>query len=1269
MSHKMRSVPDFHPESFPVALPPFNGDQSSAKDRINLVIDNCNNSLGDGRFTKALTLAWGIVLVHYTSSNDVLFGIARPPYSGLQPCALRLRPEDSITAAFDQVQDSITATYDAVQDTGTLKNILQIVEDGEQPFEELDSTCPLQIHVRIRPNAIEIHALFDGKVLETELMKMILFQLRHVYTSITKMSQASLGDIQGNSIEGIEKILQWNAQAIPQRDERLAHHIIEQRCREQPSAPAICAWDGTLTYGQLDQQATNMAARLVAAGVGPNRFVGLLMEKSMWTTVAIYAILKAGGCFYLMDASHPVQRLVLMIHKTQARLILASSKHEALAKKLELPTWIVPRDFEEEKLPPAQPQQFATVPADSMMYAGFTSGSTGEPKGFVMNHAAFSSGLETYCQQSSLSTQSRVLQYASYAFIVSLIDQIAPLTRGSCICVPSEQMLQDDLLGAIREHNANWAKLTPSVLRLLDPADLSGVKTLAIVGETIPVNELERWQHRGIQLLSLYGQSENSKCCSFADRNEPGCDVRQYNRPHCAIPWVVNPHNPDILMPIGAEGELLLEGPCVSDGYLDNPEQNRMTFIHAPAWLKSIRPDSHTRLLKTGDLVKYNPNDGTLYLVGRKGTQVKIRGQRIELAEIEHHLCPLFNTKDPAVVDVIIPSDDTSQNPLLVAFVPVGDQQSMLKRDGLVENLFACPTPAFRQEARKALSTLHEALPSYLTPQAIVAIAALPQTATGKLNRRMLREAASSLSRKDLLAYTTHDVVHQDPVTPLEIVLQETCSRVLNLPSRTIGMQSNFFDLGGNSITARELVTKCRQRGLYITVADLFRSSSLLTLARCHKDNDVSVPVEASDPFKSIRDKFLANLPATLIADQIEDAFPTLEEQHILASTHMLDYHIYELKGPVDISQLRRACQALVDKHTILRSIFVPFQEEIMQVILHHVNVPFSIECPQDMTADMWTKSFCEAELKKTYCADEPRVEFKLVQGSQDDTILIIRLLHAQYDAVGLQKMVLDLWSGYQDQAIHIESDFAAYARECVRQRTPEAYQFWRGLLENAQVTPAPFSNIPVAREENVCFEREMPLPTPPAGRTMATVVKVAWATVLQEWTGCSDVVFGQLIAARNLLLPGVDEILGPCINTIPVRVHQTLESAGPHDLLQDVQSEHAEGISFETIGWDEMVQGCTMWPRGTKPGSVIAFQNFNRSPQTQFGPVSCRKSTQFFNLPPEDTVWLLVYPSSTTACFALEASNAVLRQDEADALLKRFCEVLEEICNSSQRP
>lgn len=1250
----MADLTDLEPATFPILLQ--DGYRASATNRIHLVIDHSKASVD------TLTVAWGTVLATYTNSNDVLFGLVQPSCSDVHPCLLRLQPEQPITAALKQATSITSALNGALESAKEFHNIL-VIQTGGEAFREKDSTYPLEVLCQIQQDAIQVQAIFDSGLLAPETAQMMLFQLRHAHNSITHNPHDLLAVAQDCSPEGIEKLIRWNSETAPGHSQTLGHHLIEQRCREQPSAQAVCAWDGTLTFRELEVEASKLASRLIAAGVGPDRFVGLLMEKSMWTTVAIFAVMKAGGCFFLMDASQPLKRLALMCSKAQPRLLLASAKHEAIAQGLDILTLVVPRDISQSTSTELQPE---TVQPHHTLYAGFTSGSTGEPKGFVMDHTAFSSGLTTYCEQGCLSAESRVLQYASYAFIVSVTDQIAPLTQGACICVPSEEQLQNDLSGAIRSFAANWAKLTPSVLRLLDPVDVAGLRSLIMVGEPMTAAELAKWQGHNITLFSLYGLSENAKGGMFGSRNESGCDIRKFSRPFCATPWIVSPHDPNILMPIGAEGEMLFEGPCVSKGYMDNEAQNRLTFLEDPAWLRRIRPDGHARFLRTGDLVRYNP-DGTLHLLGRKGTRVKIRGQRIELAEIEHHLRSQFDTKEPSVVEVVTPSDDTSKTPTLVMFVPVGEQEPTSQRQSLTDELFVSPTQNFRQKAQRALRNLQQVLPSFMVPQFVVALVALPQTPTGKLHRRLLREKASKLTRNQLSAYTSEEAPHKDPSTPKETILRDVCAQVLNLPPGIPGMQSNFFNLGGNSITARELVTKCRQFGLHLTVADVFQQPSLSALAECHQELDTSSLGDAAyDPFKSIRDDFLANTPAPLAADQIEDVFPALEEQSILASTNMLDYHLFELTGPVDVSKLHHAVQALVNKHNILRSIFVPFSGQIMQVVLRHVDVPVTLHSPPaDQSAKDWARSFCNVDLEVPYRTDEPHLEVQLVQDAPEHFVLVMRVMHAQYDAISFLKLIPDLWAAYEGQDIHIESDFSAYARECLRQRTPEAYRFWQDMLLDSQVTPGPFRQLSVPTERNTGFERKVVLPIPPVGITMATVVKAAWAITLQERTGFSDVVFGQLITSRNLLLPGVDEIVGPCLNTVPVRVQQTLQSGNTYDLLRAVQSQYAESIGFETIGWDDMAKRCTKWPAGTKPGSVVMFQNFERDPGTQFGQLKCQKLGQVFKLPPEQTVYLLVFPAGGGAVISLEASNSILRKDEAEQLLDRFYEVMKKICTT----
>lgn len=1240
---------DGKPATFPTL--PHDGVPVAATDRISLSIEavSCN------AVEESLIVAWSSVLASYTDSNNVLFDVLSSSLKKLKSFPLELQPGEPVSTALNQAKSILTTTSDEIRlgATGAL-NLLVI----QSNIENAGFSYPLIVHCRVEQDAIQLEALFDSSIVGSEIIQLMLFQLRSSFQMILSNPEIPLNQIRTCSPEGLQKIIQWNAETAPERSETLAHDLIERTCREQPSSQAVCAWDGSLTYEELSRQATRLAACLVAAGVGPDRFVGLLMQKSMWTTVAMLAVMKAGGCFFLLDASQPIQRLSSMCQKARPIVVLASAIHEAIAEALEITTLLVPRDIPDIEVSSADLKTEVVQP-HNILYAGFTSGSTGEPKGFVMDHTAFSSGLKEYCRQSGLNSSSRVLQFASYGFIISLTDQIAPLTRGGCVCVPSEDQLQNDLAGAIRRLNANWAKLTPSVLRLLTSSDVSGLSKLIMVGEPMNRIELAHWQQTGVSLLSLYGLSENAKGGMFGDRNDPDCDVRHFSRPFGATPWIVDQHNPDILMPVGAEGELLFEGPSVSRGYIDNDEQNRITFVQDPAWLKAIRPDGHGRFLRTGDLARYNAQDGTIHLIGRKGTRVKIRGQRVELGEVEHHLRLQFKTKEPPVVGLVVPRDEKVENPMLVAFVPIGGNAD-------TDGFFVTPSNEFRHIARTALSNLRDVLPSFMIPGAVVAIPTLPRTSSGKLHRRILAEEASKLSRKELLAYTSNEAIYQAPVSDIEIILQRVCAEVLDLPLSSVGMQANFFDLGANSITARQLVMAAREAGVYLTVADVFRQPSLFALAECHSDSEMNKECGAFDPFESMRSKFLASLPEPWTPEQVADVFPALEEQAAMASWNEVDYHLFELAGPVDQFRLRRACQTLADRHSILRSIFIPFEQKMLQVILRHAPVPLTVHVLTDQdSAEDWAKSFCMTDLQKTYRPDQPVLEFILVQDAPEHYVLIMRLLHAQYDAVCLPRLTSDLWDLYQGQEIHILSDFSDFVRGCHRQRTPGAYQFWRTLLANSQITPVPFTEIPVTKEECVTFEKEITMPATPKGITMASVIKAAWAKALQERTGRDDLVFGQFVNSRNIMLPGVGEIIGPCFSIIPVRVQLERDSPVSTHLLRAIQAQHADSIGVESIGWKEVVSTSTQWPANSPPGSVVMVQNFTRDSEREISQMRCRKLTQFFKIPPLRTVYLIVYPSSTHTLLTLEASNAVLPKEEAESVLDRLGVLIREICST----
>ena len=435
----------------------------------------------------------------------------------------------------------------------------------------------------------------------------------------------------------LEQIWEWN-HTLPTSIDRCVHEIIKERTEDQPSAPAICAWDGELTYGELDRIATALAGRLVDFGVRPDTIVPLCFEKSMWTTVGMLGVLKAGAAFVLLDSSLPEDRLQAMYRQTKATIAVTSQSKEALTSRLT--PRVVTLGSHISKVSHARSDSQLCYPSpSSAMYVAFTSGSTGIPKGATITHRNLASALHHQRKSLKHTVKSRVFDFSSYSFDVSICNAFATLATGGCICVPNENDRQNRLAESIASLNANAIDLTPSVARLLSPEQVPGLQTIIFGGEALYVRDVNPWWGR-VQIVSLYGPCECTPNSTINYNPTSPKEATHMGTGVGSVTWIVDPENHESLLPLGFVGELLLEGPLVGQGYLNDPEKTAAAFIEDPIWLlhgAPGRPGRHGRLYKTGDLVRYN-EDGNLIFIGRKDTQVKIRGQRVELGEIEHVL-------------------------------------------------------------------------------------------------------------------------------------------------------------------------------------------------------------------------------------------------------------------------------------------------------------------------------------------------------------------------------------------------------------------------------------------------------------------------------------------------------------------------------------------------------------------------------------------------------------------------------------------------------
>ena len=589
-------------------------------------------------------------------------------------------------------------------------------EDQNSVSFEYDNTYSVLLECHLEEDGTSIRISFDSQVIEKLQVQRMAEQLEQVLRQICEKGNncITVKDVDTMSKRDLRDVWLWN-QTLPLRVDRCVHSLVEERCRAQPTAAAVCAWDGDFTYGELDARASALAGHLAARGVGPEVFVPLCFEKSRWTTVAMLAVMKAGGAFVLLDPAHPTARLQMICQTVGARLVVASAAQQVRVAGL-APTVVPVGDDQEADWPrgPQQPWEGSAVTPDNALYAVFTSGSTGTPKGAVIPHAAFATSADAHRHGYYLTDKSRVFQFSSYAFDASIVEIITTVLVGGCVCIPSDTARQNNISDAEARLNVTFAQLTPSAARLIEKGSIPTLETLIFGGEPVTVRDIARWEGQQ-ELVNGYGPAECSAISTVHPRLSQEGDAGNIGWAAACVTWVVDPADPARLLPIGAVGELLIEGPIVGRGYLNDPERTAAAFIAPPAWLWQFRGSDNTppggttdapRLYKTGDLVQYAA-DGSLRFVGRKDTQVKLRGQRIELGEVGHHTRARFAGAREVVAEVVTPRE-AGRPPALVAFVWV-DGPGQGEDQGTAQDpsdVLAPPSAAFRAAATAAEAAL-----------------------------------------------------------------------------------------------------------------------------------------------------------------------------------------------------------------------------------------------------------------------------------------------------------------------------------------------------------------------------------------------------------------------------------------------------------------------------------------------------------------------------------------------------------------------------------
>ncbi|KAJ5507002.1 hypothetical protein N7527_009145 [Penicillium freii] len=959
-----------------------------------------------------------------------------------------------------------------------------------------------------------------------------------------------------------DRIFSWNKNP-PKFIGLCAHDVFTRIAKEQPHAPAVEAWDGKWTYGELEHYSSALACVLRKSGVRTGEFVALCFRKSKWTAVAVFGVLKAGGAFVFLDHQHPIDRLRQICENVKGRFLLTSTFQLELANAVgpSLITHVVDEDLLTTSIKLGANFNVSVQPHHPA-YAVFTSGSTGTPKGALISHDAIVSG--TLLQQGAccLDRQSRVLNFAAFAFDANIYEHFWALLIGGCLCIPSEEDRLGDLEGAIQRLEANWSLLVPSFARCLDPKRLPSLKFLFLGGEALAQKDIDTWSPY-LQLVNVYGPAECAIVATIQPLgpSTPPCTI---GYAHAVLCWVVDEHDPQVLVSVGRPGELILEGPAISQGYINNPEQTAKAFITNPAWLP-VERHSNRKLYKTGDIVRQN-SDGSLYYLGRKDTQVKFNGRRIELSEIEHHArTALSNSAQEVIVEMGVLSPGSSTQALL-AFILIANSQSTQSAE-----LIKTPDEAFLKQVTDIKGLLLSKLPKYMVPEVYFPISFLPRTTSGKIDRKRLREEACVLPGDQLRTYMSSarrmNTDHELPLTDEERVLQRMWSFVLNLPLDHISRHDNWVHLGGDSLLAMKMVEIARKEGYKFSVVNVMKERTIAALARVTRSNycrevDRCTGTLPKMPFAllNVGPDHISGI-RQIVADQcqmspedIEDIYPCTREHYwmIPRAPGDIDYTLRvqaEIPERLDRDRLVEAWSATVKANPMLRSRVVELPDGQFFYAVFPDVVPLDFNPAENV--DQYRHG------RKLWKLASPL----LCIGVEEDRLVML-IHHLIYDAYSVPLIFRNMERAYQGHSLPV-TPYRPF-RQALSESQDMKQQYWDQRFKGWTGSPWPSVKKDAGTPlETRKLHRQMPLHA--SDFTHSTTLHLTMAVTISWYLQVSDIVFGTVTSRRGAPVPGVQDIIAPMSALLPTRVR-----LGPlatiHENLQVLQEDSLDAMANELV-------------------------------------------------------------------------------------------------------
>ncbi|MGG2480747.1 amino acid adenylation domain-containing protein [Brevibacillus borstelensis] len=1026
---------------------------------------------------------------------------------------------------------------------GSYRRLAPLIAGGQKEGIELGNLLlePVELNEQAAPfdltmtvvevgDDLSIELKYNTDLYEEPTIDRLLNSYATLLTEIANDPTQQVSTLPILSAEGKTHLLEMHHPAAAFPKEQCIHQWFERQAALHKGETAVVCGDERITYGELNSRANQLAHHLQQEGIGPDDLVGISVERSIEMIVCILGVLKAGGAYVPLDPAYPKERLEFMLKDSAVRILLTQKRLLSDLPKSDVKTLCVDSDWDAIAQNSSENPASGTTP-DHLAYVIYTSGSTGKPKGVLIPHYQVIRLFQATEPWYSFTEQDVWTMFHSYAFDFSVWEIWGALLYGGRLVIVPYWISRspEEFYRLLVKERVTVLNQTPSAFSQLMKAEetigMSDDLALRLVifgGEALDIPSLGPWFDRHgdkrPQLVNMYGITETTVHVTYRPLSKADVD-KQASFIGQPIPdlriYILDQQLQPV--PIGVAGEMFVGGAGVARGYLNRPELTKSRFIANPHNESEI-------LYRTGDLARFHANGDIEYL-GRIDHQVKIRGFRIELNEIEAVIA-----KHPEVRDnIVLARNDLHGEKHLAAYAVVAPGSSLGSAD--------------------LRRFLQERLPAFMVPSSFYLLDALPMTENGKVDRKALLAISPSKPESE--------AVYVPPATAEEEILVSVWENILHV--QKIGIDDNFFNLGGDSIRSIAILSQARERGLDLSIQDLFQYQTIRELAAVAKRvQQHEESTGGKEPFGLISAE-----DRLLIPQQVEDAYPLSMTQaaFVYHSEMSSDYQVYlssyRVRCLFDQAALEETLQQMVQRHHILRTSFdISHFSQPLQLVYREAAISLHVEDLRHLSHEQQQEHLSarlEQERKTPFDWQKPGLcRFYVCRYSDEEFQLV--LIEPFLDGWSVVSLITELltdyaaWvtNGQRPEKAPLQSSYRDFVElEQKTLQSEKARRFWNEKLSDCVITPLYRWPKSEAKQDNSKGRIWVPLSAKVSEglRNLANttaiplknVLLAGHLKVLSMLTGQTDVISG-LIANGRLEHTDGDKVLGIFLNTLPLR-------------------------------------------------------------------------------------------------------------------------------------